>query len=92
MPKIPILLLQGVDVFNLYDQTSCFGNRAECEIGIATSNETIPTELMEKVSCQTSIKVIPGQPIKENMNPILLMLTGFFSIFQVQMCWKKMGK
>lgn len=61
MPKIPILLLQGVDVFNLYDQTSCFGNKADCEVGIATSNETIPTELMEKVSCQTSIMVFPGQ-------------------------------
>ena len=61
MPKIPMLLLQGVDVFNLYDQTSCFGKNADCEIGIATSNETIPTELMEKVSCLTSIIVFLGQ-------------------------------
>ena len=47
--KIPIILLQGVDVLNLYEQTSCFQRDNNCEVGISSSNQTIPSEIVTKV-------------------------------------------
>ena len=48
--KIPMILLQGLDVLNLYEQTSCFERNSNCEIGISSSNQTLPSEIVTKVN------------------------------------------
>ena len=46
-----MMLIQGVDVyFSIYRQTDCWkniNNDADCEVGIALTNDSIPSEVMQ---------------------------------------------
>ena len=53
-----MILLQGVDAYELYEKTSCFEGKEECEVGISSSYQTIPTEVISKVEIYTFTKRI----------------------------------
>ena len=54
-----MILLQGVDVLNLYEQTSCFQRDNNCEVGISSSNQTIPSDIITKVYHRTLKQDLP---------------------------------
>ena len=49
-PEIPMVLVQGIDIFNLYDKMKSCWLKNTCDVGVAPTNDSIPDDFKKVIS------------------------------------------
>ena len=49
-PEIPMVLVQGIDIFNLYDNMKSCWSKNTCDVGVAPTNDSIPSDFKKVFS------------------------------------------